>query len=226
MSRSACPDCPATRLSVFEKLLNVPHSACAFDVASVAARAYAPASWAERYAFGVVRRGVLIRQRADRSGRAIAVDAAGPGCAFPLEEQRPGISDLSADYAATDLIVCLMTREAIDCAIESCGGIARDLFAMQRATLQRVERITQARGAPTVRERVAALLCVLCDTLSPPRQRERLPSGLQQRDLARLLGVRHETFCRVLGELEREGAIRRDTDGLSILDRQGLECAA
>ncbi|MCZ7682820.1 MAG: Crp/Fnr family transcriptional regulator [Sandaracinaceae bacterium] len=215
----ACPDCPACRLSVFTAILGAPQSACAFDVASIEARAQVPAGWSERYAFGMVRRGVLIRQRAE-AGRATAVDAAGPGCVFPIE------AEPSSDYAATDLLVCLMPKATYERAIETEPSFARDLLAMQQAALARVERITHARGAPTVRERVASLLCVLADTLTPPRRRERLPSGLQQRDLARLLGVRHETFCRILGDLEREGAIRRDTDGIAIVDRDGLERAA
>ncbi len=217
----ACPDCPACRLSVFTAILGAPQSACAFDVASIEARTQVPAGWSERYAFGMVRRGVLIRQRAE-AGRATAVDAAGPGCVFPIEAE----AEPSSDYAATDLLVCLMPKATYERAIETEPSFARDLLAMQQSALARVERITHARGAPTVRERVASLLCVLADTLTPPRRRERLPSGLQQRDLARLLGVRHETFCRVLGELEREGAIRRDTDGIAIVDRDGLERAA
>lgn len=222
---SACPDCPAARLAVFGPALGVPQSACSFDVAAVEARAYTPASWAEHHAFGIVRRGVLIRQRADGGGVAVAVDAAGPGCVFPLERRENGAGS-SPDYAATDLLVCLMPRDAFERAVEASPSMARDLIAMQQATLHRVERLAQARGAPSVRERLAMLLCVLADTLSPPRQREQLPSGLQQRDLARLLGVRHETLCRALGELEREGAIRKDADGITIVDRRGLEHAA
>lgn len=43
-----------------------------------------------------------------------------------------------------------------------------------------------------------------------------LPSGLQQRDLARLAGVRHESFCRSLGKFERAGLVKRAPEGLRI----------
>ena len=59
---------------------------------------------------------------------------------------------------------------------------------------------------------------MLAETLSPPRVRKRLPAGLQQRDLAKLIGLRHETFCRVLGQLESEGVIERDPDGILLVD--------
>ncbi len=219
-AHAACPDCPAARLGVLGPLL-ARAPACAFEVAALAAHAPAPASWGERYALGLVRRGVLIRQRRV-AATPVAIDAAGPGCAFPVEAAP---SDRATDYAATDVLVCLLPRSAMDRALER-PELARDLFGLMQASLDRVERLTAARGAQGVRERVSSLLCVLSDTLSPPRQRERLPADLQQRDLARLVGVRHETFCRVLGELEREGAVQRATDGLVIVDRLLLERAA
>ncbi len=218
---AACPDCPGARLGVFTELIRGENRACAFETVTLAARAFAPPSWSERHAFGLVRRGVLVRQRAARDGHAVAIDAAGPGCVFPIEPRESRSSEsVSSDYAATDVIVCLCPRAALD---ETSQSVARDLLAMQQAALSRVERFTQARGAPSVKRAVAGLLCVLSDTLSPPRRRDRLPAGLQQRDLARLIGVRHETFCRVLGDLERQGAVRRDAEGLLLLDRAMLE---
>ncbi len=212
---AGCPDCPGARLGRFEALIGADKPSCAFETVKVPARAFVPPGWAERHAFGLVRRGVLIRQRAE-GGSTVAVDAAGPGCVVPLE------AGASADYAATDLLVCLMPRAVFERALAD-AAVGRDLIDMQASTLSRVERLAAARGAASVRERVVQLLCALADTLSPPRRRERLPAGLQQRDLARLVGVRHETFCRVLGELEREGAIERDPDGLRLLDRAVLE---
>lgn len=219
---AACPDCPGGRLGVLRDLVGATKHECAFETASVEGRAFVPASWADRHVFGLVRRGVLIRQRLDEAGRATSIDAAGPGCMFPIEPaRREGIS-VSCDYAATDLIVCLCPATILDDVLDESNRAGRDLLSLQLAALERVERLTQARGAATVRQRVASLLLVLADTLSPPRQRDRLPSGLQQRDMSKLLGVRHETFCRALGELEATGAIERDPDGLLIVDRAGL----
>lgn len=219
---AACPDCPGGRLGVLRDLVGDTKHECAFETASIEGRAFVPASWADRHAFGLVRRGVLIRQRLDDAGRATAIDAAGPGCMFPIEATRHTGISVSCDYAATDLIVCLCPRAVLENVLDGSSKAGRDMLALQLTALDRVERLTQARGAPTVRQRVASLLIVLSDTLSPPRTRERLPSGLQQRDMSKLLGVRHETFCRVLRELESEGAIERDPDGLLLINREAL----
>jgi CRP/FNR family transcriptional regulator, polysaccharide utilization system transcription regulator len=221
---AACPDCAGARLGVFEELIT--RKPCAFETTSMEARSPVPSRWSERYGFALVRRGVFVRQRINCAGRATALDAAGPGCVFAFEEQSgPAPESAPCDYAATDCIVCLLPRNVLDTSLETSSPVWRELLAMQQATLYRVERITQARGAGTVRDGVAMLLCALADTLSPPRRRDRLPVGLRQRDLARLLGVRHETFCRVLGDLEREGAVRREADGLVIVERALLERA-
>lgn len=210
---AACPDCPAARLGVLEEIVGESKQACRFETVSVSARGVLPASWSERYAFGLVRRGVLIRERVDAQGRATAVDAAGSGCMFWTEER-----EASSGYAATDLIVCLCPSSTFSEVLDASTELGRDLLGLQREAIHRVERLAQARGAPSVRARVATLLRVLSDTLSPPRTRDRLPSGLQQRDMSKLLGVRHETFCRALTQLEEAGAIQRSPDGLEIIE--------
>ncbi|MCA9605442.1 MAG: Crp/Fnr family transcriptional regulator [Myxococcales bacterium] len=219
---AACPDCPGGRRGVLKDLVGETKHACAFETVMVDARDFVPASWSERHAFGLVRRGVLIRQRLDEMGRATAIDAAGPGCLFPIEHRDEGKSSITCDYAATDLMVCLCPAPLLDEVLDESRQAGRDLLALQLDAMERVERLTQARGAPTVQERVAMLLVVLSETLSPPRTRERLPPGLQQRDMSKLLGVRHETFCRALKQLEDAGAIHRSHDGLQIVDRERL----
>ena len=213
---AACPDCPGARLGVLEQIVGETKHTCRFETSTVPARDPVPATWPERYAFGLVRRGVLVRQRVDRHGRATAIDAAGPGCMFWIE------GDALAGYAATDLLVCLCPSSILDDVLERETEVGRDLLELQRQAIERVERLTQARGAANVRDRVASLLLALCETVSPPRTRARLPSGLQQRDMSTLLGIRHETFCRALGKLEAEGAIERSPDGILVLDADRL----
>jgi CRP-like cAMP-binding protein len=170
----------------------------------------------------MVRRGVLIRQRVDPQGRASAVDALGPGCVLPLG--LPGHStSIPSGYAATRLLVCLCPQEVFERSLARDERTARDLIRLQQQTIERLERITDARSRSNVESRVAALICALADTLSPHRSRSRIPSELQQRDMAALIGVRHETVCRVLGTLESRGALERSAEGLRILDRDQLE---
>ena len=218
--QSACPDCPAARQDVFAELVGVAKGDCAFHCPAVEPRSPVPERWFETYGLGLVRRGVLIRQRVDPQGRASAIDAAGPGCVFPLRDWR-GPSSASG-YAATRLLVCLLPQDRLETSLTDRQDSALDLVRLQSEAMERLERITEARGRSSAESRVAALMCALADTLSPPRNRDRI-TGLQQRDIAALLSMRHETVCRVLGNLEAKGAVTRSSDGLRIADRSVLE---
>ena len=195
---------------------------CAFHSVTVEAREPLPDRWFGSYGIALVRRGVVIRQRVDAQGRATAVDAAGAGCLVSLTEPAGPIS--AGGYAATRLLVCLCPADVADREVRSgADGVANDLVRMQREALERLERIADARARTTVESKVSALLVTLADTLSPPKRRTRIPAGLQQRDMAVLLGIRHESVCRVLGQLEKRGAVRREPDGIRLLDRGLLE---
>jgi CRP-like cAMP-binding protein len=160
---------------------------------------------------------VLVRTRSGRQGSAVAIDCVGPGAGLPLAAARGDVG-----YAATDALVCLYPRMGMDAALTTERGTARDVIALISRALDRVERLAEARGGATLDARVASVIAVIAETSSPPHRRERLPIGLQQRDLARLAGVRHESFCRALGRLERSGIVRRETDGLWIRDHEAL----
>jgi CRP-like cAMP-binding protein len=216
----ACPDCPATRLSVFAPL--VLEDGCRFKCLAVPARNTMPGFWASDYRMALVRRGVFIRQRVDREGRTTSVDAAGPGCMFPLGGATETTTSMATGYAATDVLVCLCPPDALGRSLDR-REVSDDLIHLQEAALERVERFAEARGRSSAEARIAAVLITLADTLSPPRTRDRIPADLQQRDIARLAGLRHETVCRLLGDLERRGAVRRCREGLRLEDRPALE---
>lgn len=216
---AGCVDCPAGRVGGFREVVADGSTPCGFARGQLAARAPIPLAWVDRYAFVLVRRGVLVRVRSDATGAAVATDCAGPGCFVSLPvDNRAG----ELGYAATELMVCLCPRETTERIIESDPASARDLVRGMSAAIDRMERIAQSRGQASAEARVAALLVTIAETLAPPRRRDRLPSGLQQRDLARLAGLRHESFCRVLGELEKRGLVRRDPEGLEITDHDAL----
>lgn len=198
---AACPDCPGSRLGVLRSIVGEAKSECHFAGHSVEARAPLPA-WDAELVW--VRRGVIIRERMSTDGTTTAIDAAGPGSVFPVDPSTTG-------YAATATLVCLLREGGVDEAVRQ--GEASDVLELHRAALTRVERLAHARGASTARSKVARLLVVLAETLSPPRVRDDLPDGFQQRDLSRLLGIRHETLCRAVGKLESEGRLRRGPTG-------------
>jgi CRP-like cAMP-binding protein len=167
-----------------------------------------------------VRRGIVVRQRIDADGSAIAVDAVGPGGAIPLAE---GGDATSSGYAVDDSLLCLCPRRRLRDAVDAGAPTSAQVLALHASALDRVERIAQARGRPKAIASVAALLCALADTLSPPRRLACLPASLQQRDLGALLSMRHESVCRAMQALAGRGAITRTGDGIRLLDRARLE---
>jgi len=217
---SVCPDCPAARNRILERLVGTGDERCAFRCLFVGARQPLPPRWFASYGLALVRRGIVVRQRVDSQGSATAVDAVGPGGAVPLSE---GGDASSSGYAADDALLCLCPRRPLSAAVDAGAPMSSQVVALHAAALDRVERLAVARFPTSAVARVAALLCALADTLSPPRRLPCVPAALQQRDLAALLSMRHESVCRSLGVLERRGAIERCEDGIRLLDRPRLE---
>lgn len=190
---------------------------CAFRCTFIAARDPMPSRWFGTYGAALVRRGILIRQRVDRAGRATAVDVAGPGAMLPLADDDAG----ATGYAVTDALVCLCPRRDVDGTL-AAGTTALEIVRMQAQVLARVERVAEARARARTTARVAALLVALSETLSPPRRLAVIPRGLQQRDLGALVALRHESVCRALVRLEQQGLVSRSADGVRLRDREAL----
>ena len=217
---TTCPDCPASQNGLLGQLVGGGQGRCAFRCLFVGARQPLPPRWFGSYGLAFVRRGIVIRQRVDSHGSATAVDAIGPGGAMLLAE---GGDASSSGYAADEVLLCLCARRTLRATIDAGAPGSAQIIELHASSLDRVERIAAARCRPTAVARVAALLCALADTLSPPRRLTRIPGTLQQRDLAALLSMRHESVCRALGLLVRRGAVGRADDGLRLLDRLTLE---
>jgi len=232
MRARVCPDCPATRARLLVGLVERPEG-CAFRCLSVDARQPLPARWRGEYALALVRRGIVMRQRIDRAGRATAIDIVGPGSALPVA----GLGDDgAAGYAVDDVMLCLVPTPTLDRALDGSDGAsctrctsgatdatAHDVVRAHASLLERVERIAEARSRASATARVAAVMLAVADTLSPSRRLSVFPAAIQQRDLAALVALRHESVCRSLASLEADGLVARTPHGLAIVDRAGLE---
>lgn len=212
-----CPDCPAVRSRVLEGLARR-EGGCALRCVALAARQPFPLRWGALYGFALVRRGIVVRQRVDAAGRATSIDIAGPGSALPI-----GDDDGAGGYAVDDAMLCLCPSDAFDEAVGDGATAARGVVSAQTTILRRVERIAEARSRSAATSRVAALLVAIGDTLSPGRVLDVVPEAIQQRDLAALLALRHESVCRSVASLESKGLVRRGDGGLVLVDRAGLE---
>ena len=220
-----CVGCPAVARNVLPDLLGESASGCGFDSLAVEPRATMPASWLSKYTFAIVRRGYVIRQRTDASGRTTSVDAVGPGCCFPLDRSAAegGDSGVSG-YAVTRALLCLCDEPTFHRSLTAGGPTALQVHELDREAIARMERLADARGRSGTASKVAALLCTLADTLRPAQPRDsRIPGEFLQRDLANLLSIRHESVCRVLRELTDQGLVSKAPDSLVLTDRKGLE---
>jgi len=214
-----CPDCPAALNGIPSGLVQQRDGSCALRCVGLRAREPLPSKWSSDYGLMLVRRGIVVRQRVDANGCATAVDAVGPRGAAPMSETEHAAH---AGYAAADCLLCLCPTTSLRAAVDAGASGAAQVVALHTAALDRVERLAEARCRATALARVAAAIDVLADTLSPPRRLEVVPSALQQRDMAALLALRHESVCRALGTLERHGAIVRSEEGIRIRDRRVL----
>ena len=186
----------------------------------MAAREPLPLTWRREYGLALVRRGIIVRQRIDAHGRATAIDVAGPGSAFPITDEGDG----TTGYAVDDAMLCLCPSPVLSATVDGGSTGARSVVGAQAAVLARVERIAEARGRATASSKVAALLLTIADTLSD-RPLTSIPGAIQQRDLAALVALRHESVCRIIAELTRQGILERRAHGLHIADRVALEAA-
>jgi len=221
---SLCPDCPVTRVGVLAHMIPPQAGTCALRSLAVRARAPLPSRWFKEYGLGIVRRGIVLRQRFDSHGRAIAVDAVGAGGLVSLAlSGAAGDESSVGGYAINDVLLCAASADGMRSAMEADSETPKDVVRLQSQALERMERLVDARGRMTVVERVAATLLALADTLSPFRKTDAVSADFQQSDLAALVSARQESVCRALCALERRGLIARGGDGIRIVDRHRLE---
>lgn len=220
-----CPDCPARNTPIADTPSD-PTKKCLLQCNRITAREPFPMCWFETFSFGVVRRGVVVRERVEPGGSSVAIDAVGAGALLPLAMVGMGGArgDFAGGYAASEALICMLPRASFDALFAGVSSSLTELFQLQEHTRMRVERIAAARGALSASERMFLLLCALADTLRPARTEvDLVPSDLQQRDLAALAGIRPESACRIIRQLTRERAIERGADGIRILRDGALE---
>lgn len=196
--RGACPDCPLAHRGLLCGLLGRGDAPCALQSVTVEPRADVPSSWFEEFAFGIVRRGVVMRQRIERDGRRTTIDAAGPGSLVPLRSSRH--SAISAGHAATRVVLCVYPEPKVE---GFDKNTVEDLLELTQQAVDRLEGIASARGLASSTEKVRALLDVLAGAFPPAPSGARRELPLTQRDLAELLHIRPETVCRSLRKLSR-----------------------
>jgi CRP-like cAMP-binding protein len=209
---------------VLGALIDESAQACRMESVALEPRERIPDTALARATFAIVWRGHLLRERVDARGRRTVVDAAGPGSSFPLPHGDSANPRTASGYALDRVLLCLGHEADVAQALGAGGATALDVHRLDAEAASRLERLAEARARSGSVAKVAALLCALADTLRPDRPGGSLvPAAFSQRDLAALLSLRHESVCRSIGSLVRAGCVRRDADGIHIVDRTRLE---
>lgn len=224
-SRSChCIGCPANGRGVLASLIGDSAQACRMDSVALEPGERVSDGMLARASFGIVWRGHLVRDRIDARGRRAAIDAAGPGCSFPIPHGVHANGRVGSAYALDRVLLCLGRTPDVTRALQDGGATAVDVHRLDAEAVSRMERLAEARARPGSTPKLAALLCALADTLRPEGCGDaRVPAAFSQRDLAALVSLRHESVCRAMGALVRAGLVTKDGDGIRIVDRAGLE---
>lgn len=218
-----CIDCPAARAGQLRGLIGGCTEQCAFETFSAEARQQLPV---ERFPPGclvMVRRGAILRQRQDGTGSPVSVDIVGPGASFVVGGRNAEEFRSHPCLAIDRSLYCVLGEEHLLDEVRKNPVSAIDLHRIHCEMAYRLERLSEARGRPNVRSRIAATLCTLADTLSPyGERRTRLPSALLQRDIGTLASTRHESVCRILRDFSGENLVQHGPDGIEILNHNAL----
>ena len=219
-----CVECPALRAGCLHGMLGRSSAECRFETVTIEARAPFLLPSDSSFRLGLVRRGVLLRERPGRAERRVGVDVVGTGHAFYLDPSSASEAPVHLGYAVTRTLLCLCRDAALTDGLGESGRTAVELHELAMQALSRVERLSEARGRSDANARLAALLCVLADTLcTRGGAQTRLPDGLQQRDFARLLSILQESACSTLSLLSVRGLMHHRPTVIELLDRAALE---
>jgi CRP/FNR family nitrogen fixation transcriptional regulator len=140
-----------------------------------------------------------------------------------------GLERIEAHHCAAEGVTgCVLRRYArrqVDALVAQDTGLARwQLDMMSRSLCQAQERMLTL-GRRTAMERIATFLLDMEERLGTERSGS-IPLLMCRTDIGDYLGVRLETVCRILSQLQRAHAIRLTRTGFAIANRQVLEAAA
>jgi len=218
--RGHCIDCPAHRRAMLTSLTGESTDECAFDTRGLEPRQGLSLTSLPAGSLVLVRRGMVIRVRADKRGEhSVAIDALGSGGAFVVS----GDGTDAQVYAVDRTLYCTLAGHTLLSDLSHDPKGLSDLHKLHSGIQYRLERLSDARGRSSVRSRVAATLCALADTLSPSLGRRlQFPAAFLQRDLAVLASTRYESICRILRDFSESGLVSHGPDGVVIGDYDKL----
>jgi CRP/FNR family transcriptional regulator len=161
------------------------------------------------------------------AGRHLILEIFGPGdplgsVAVYAERAFPATAEVLEDAEAVAI-----PRADFFALLDSRPSLVRGLLmALTHRLVELTTRLAELTGG-RVESRIARLLLKLADDLGRPGDGGTfIPLSLSRQELADLIGTTIETCIRVMSRLGKEGVVRTDRDGFTVLDRQALEALA
>jgi CRP-like cAMP-binding protein len=204
--RPACAGCALGRASAPE--------ACPFRETRCAAGERLLAQDEEPTSVWFIRQGAVLLSSSTESGDEVVCAMRGPGQLLGLEALRRRRTDCEA-WALSDVVLCKCAPTTFQRWI---GEQAPPVALMLDLLLDECVRRGQERGVVIGRAVARVARCLL-----ESHRVEQRPLAVEQRVLARMLGMRPETLSRVLRRLRVEGALEA---GRTLRVRDPIKLAA
>lgn len=174
-----------------------------------------------------VRSGTVAVRRIDPEGNAVTLGLYYPGDLVGHVPVVAGGEHRAEAEAVQPATLCVIEGEAVTGALARNPELARELLRRSGAELDRARDALVRVATLSTRDRLLALLLDLMG-----RHGEALPDGsvrlslpLARRDLASMIGIRHETLSRLIARVEAEGLARFSGRRVLVPSRQALAAA-
>jgi CRP/FNR family transcriptional regulator len=161
------------------------------------------------------------------AGRHLILEIFGPGdpigsVAVYAERPYPATAEALEDTEAVAI-----PRADFFALLDSRPTLVRGLLmALTHRLVELTTRLAELTGG-RVESRIARLLLKLAGDLGRPGDGGTfIPLSLSRQELADLIGTTIETCIRVMSRFGKEGVVRTDRDGFTVLDRKALEALA
>lgn len=159
----------------------------------------------------IVEEGQVLLYRTDGEGEDYSLYLLGPGQLFGEGALHPECRSLVTARAITDGTAFALSAALLPRLFQHYPELARHILNLLSLRLERAHRRLDATRLVDARARLLSLLYAIADYDGQSIGSEIwMPLTLTQTELGQMIGLARETVARILSQLTREGAIRRD----------------
>jgi len=159
----------------------------------------------------LIEKGQVLLCRTDAEGEDYSLYLLGPGQLFGEGALHPEGMSLVTARAITDGSAYVLSGALLPRLFQHYPELAQHILNLLSIRLERAHRRLDVTRLADARTRLLALLYVMADHQGESCGSEIwMPLSLTQAELGQMIGLARETVARILTQLAREGAIRRE----------------